>query len=86
MRYRGGGVGHVATRGYNSVLLNDEHTLLAGSQEMPEFEVNLDHESDHEDNAGVEWDKDHEEGLDVDLDLGTVDDTYLVTMAGFSFF
>jgi len=53
---------------------------------MPEFEVNLDHESDHEDNAGVEWDEDHEEGLDVDLDLGTVDDTYLVTMAGFSFF
>ena len=53
---------------------------------MPEFEVNLDHESDHEDNARVEWDEDHEEGLHVDLDLGTVDDAYLVTMAGFSFF
>ena len=41
-------------QGYNSILLNDEHTLLADSQEMPKLEGNLDHELDHEDNHWME--------------------------------
>jgi hypothetical protein len=76
MRYRGGGVGHLATRQCNKTLLADEHTLLAEPDEpaVPVAEPGSDEDSESE--VG-ETDN---EGHDLPDDL---DDTELVDRAGF---
>lgn len=77
MRYRGGGVGHLATRQCNKTLLADEHTLLAEPDDepaVPEAEPGSDEDSESE----VE--ETYNEGHDLSGDL---DDTDLVDRAGF---
>ena len=62
MRYRGGGVGHTATRQCNNILLADEHTLLPDEYAFPEVD----------EPAG---NQDNESGKDSDLDDDEVDNT-----------
>ena len=62
MRYRGGGVGHTATRQCNNILLADEHTLLPDEYAFPKVD----------EPAG---NQDNESGKDSDLDDDEVDNT-----------
>lgn len=83
MRYRGGGVGHLATRQCNKTLLADEHTLLAQSEEigdtLHESIGDQDSETEDEDRAESEGDEDR-----MDLIAGVTNDLDIVTLAGFA--
>jgi hypothetical protein len=74
MRYRGGGVGHLATQQCNEVLLADKHTLVTGVQDIDETESVgssgvRDDESDKGDKGGED-----DEGDKGDKDEGDKDD------------
>jgi hypothetical protein len=65
MRYRGGGVGHLATRQCNKSLLADKHTFVAdpASQTLHEPTENQEENEDRADN-----DKEEDEGRANDRD------------------
>jgi hypothetical protein len=69
MRYRGGGVGHIATRQCNSALLSDKHALPGDVRDVDEIEPAGDESDDSEaamsDGPGVE-DEDKDEGATGD--------------------
>jgi hypothetical protein len=63
MRYRGGGVGHLATRQCNEVLLADKHTLVTGVQDIDETK-SVGSESNHSGVGDDESDKGDKGGED----------------------
>ena len=72
MRYRGGGVGHTATRQCNNILLADEHTLLPDEYTFPEVDEpigNQGNESGKDSDEDDEDEVDQNPGLDIDLQL-----------------
>ena len=82
MRYRGGGVGHLATRQCNEVLLADKHPPLGentGSTSAVPMEDQFS-ETEDEDEAEGERDEDHEDGLLA----GAINDVDIVAVAGFA--
>jgi hypothetical protein len=84
MRYRGGGVGHMATRQCNEALLADRHTLLGDTQdnddalaELVGYEHNKEgNESEDEDIEGPGDDNDDE------LVISATNDIDIITAAG----
>jgi hypothetical protein len=80
MRYRRGGVGHLATWQCNKTLLADEHTVLADPDE-PTFPVPVADPTSDEDSDSEVGESDNE---DRDRDLtDNLDDSEIVDMAGF---
>jgi hypothetical protein len=86
MRYRGGGVGHMATRQCNEALLANRHTLLGDTQyndnvlaEPVGYEHNEEgNESEDEDVEGPGDDDDYE------LVISATNDIDIITTAGFA--
>lgn len=91
MRYRGGGVGHMATRQCNEVLLADKHTLLreeppaqdSDSDEEPDEPAGEGNEGEEEDDESDGDDKGVREENDDDL-VAANNEVELVTAAGFA--
>ncbi|KAH9039665.1 hypothetical protein EDB85DRAFT_2141171 [Lactarius pseudohatsudake] len=88
MRYRGGGVGHLATRQSNGVLLADKHTHtpLSETQDTGEIEPVGDQSTDSE-SEGEAIDKGNEDEPEPEDDehmAGATNDVDLVTAAGFA--
>ena len=84
MRYRGGGVGHMATRQCNGTLLADEHTEVADEDLFltvePELRENQDDESEGEDLDEVGNDSEGDDNVALD----NLNDRDLVDVAGFT--
>jgi hypothetical protein len=84
MRYRGGGVGHLATRQCNRTLLADEHTEVADEDLFltvePEPIENQDDGSEGEDSDEVGNDSEGDDNVALD----NLNDRDLVILAGFT--
>ena len=84
MRYRGGGVRHMATRQCNRTLLADEHTEVADEDLFltaePEPNENQDNGSEGEDSDEVGNDSEGDDNVALD----NLDDRDLVIVAGFT--
>ena len=89
MRYRGGGVGHIATRHCNRTLLADEHTIRPDEHlplAWPQPTANQDNESEGEDSDEAEGEDDLD-GTNVHLSLHNLNDTAnILDVAGFAAF
>ena len=99
MRYRGGGVGHIATRQRNEALLAEKHTLLTevDTDEIEPMESDgsgsgVDDRDDGDDDGegeGEDEDEDEDEAIGNDpgyngLSVNAEDDVDLIMAAGFA--
>jgi hypothetical protein len=85
MRYRGGGVGHLATRQCNEVLLADKHAPFDENGVTSESVVPMGDqfgETDTEDEDEVEGER--EEDHDDEQLAGATHDTDIIAVAGFA--
>jgi len=87
MRYRGGGIGHLATRHCDGILLADKHKIV---QEMPDVtsdsqDIAIDKsESEEEEDEGEEIDNDDEwEDVDEEALGDAINDEEIAMVAGF---
>jgi hypothetical protein len=83
MRYRGGGVGHLATRQCNKVLLADKHAPLGQNTGSISVETQLCGPED-EDEAELEAEGERDEDGDNELLAEAIHDADIVTAAGFA--
>ena len=78
MQYRGGGVGHTATRQCDEILLADEHTLLPDEYAFPEVDEPTGNQGNE---SGKDSDLDDDEvdnpGPDI-AELQSLDDTAIL--------
>jgi hypothetical protein len=87
MRYRGGGVGHLATRQCNEVLLADKHTPFVENSSTPaahmgpgdQFGETDEEHAEDEDEAGDDTEEDNDDQL-----AGARHDADIVAVAGFA--
>ena len=78
MQYRGGGVGHTATRQCDEILLTDKHTLLPDEYAFPEVDEPTGNQGNE---SGKDSDLDDDEvdnpGPDI-AELQSLDDTAIL--------
>jgi hypothetical protein len=85
MRYRGGGVGHLATRQCNEVLLADKHTPFVenSASVVPMGDQFGETDEEHAEDEDEEGDETEEDGIDEQL-AGARNDVDIVAVAGFA--